>query len=150
MVICGGLAAQLTTAAFLLLYSKHTSSFPASPYLFLLLECSAITFHEGFPGSLAVKNPPANAGDTGLIPGPWRTPGGGHGTPLPYPCLQNSMDRGALWATVHRIGSQRVGRDWSNLATHRENILSVKVNGTIWPPEDVNEMLGSLKESLVF
>ena len=95
MVICGGLAAQLTTAAFLLLYSKHTSSFPASPYLFLLLECSAITFHEGFPGSLAVKNPPANAGDMGLIPGSGRSPGGGNGNPLQYSCLDNPMDRRA-------------------------------------------------------
>ena len=53
-----------------------------------------------------VKSPPANAGDlrdTGLIPGLERSPGGGHGNPLPYSCLGNSMDRGAWWATVHEV-----------------------------------------------
>ena len=46
---------------------------------------------------LVVKNPPANAGDVrdaGLIPGSGRSPGGGHGNPLQYSCLENSMDRG--------------------------------------------------------
>ena len=60
--------------------------------------------------ALVVKNPPANAGDTrdmGLIPGLGRSPGGGHGNPLQYSCLENPMDRGAWRATVH--GSQRVG-----------------------------------------
>ena len=44
------------------------------------------------------KNSPANAGDIrdeGLIPGSGRFPGGGHGNPLPYSCLENPMDRGA-------------------------------------------------------
>ena len=61
--------------------------------------------------ALVVKNLPANAGeagDTGLIPGLGRSPGGGHGNPLQYPCLENPTDRGAWWATVHR-GS--VGHD---------------------------------------
>ena len=51
-----------------------------------------------------VKNPPANAGvvrDVGLIHGPGGFPGGGHGNPLLYSCLENLMDRGAWWATVH-------------------------------------------------
>ena len=49
-----------------------------------------------------VKNPPANAGDVrdaGLIPGSGRSPGGGHGNPLQYSCLENLMDRGA-WGTI--------------------------------------------------
>ena len=49
---------------------------------------------------------PANAGDlgdTGLIPGLGRSPGEGKGNPLPYPCLQNPMDRGAWRATVHGV-----------------------------------------------
>ena len=53
-----------------------------------------------------VKNPPANAGDIrdwGSIPGSGRAPGGGHGNPLQYSCLENPMDRGALGATVHRV-----------------------------------------------
>ena len=40
-------------------------------------------------------------GDLGSIPGLGRSPGGGHGNPLRYSCLENSMDRGAWWATVH-------------------------------------------------
>ena len=50
-----------------------------------------------------VKNPPANAGDVrnvGLIPGWGRSLGGGRGK---YSCLENPMDRGAWWATVHRV-----------------------------------------------
>ena len=55
---------------------------------------------------LVVKNPPASAGDkrdVGSIPGAGRSPGGGHGHPLKYSCLENPMDRGAWWATVHRV-----------------------------------------------
>ena len=51
------------------------------------------------------KNPPANAGDirdVGSIPGSGSSPGGGHGNPLQYSCLENLMDRGAWRATVHR------------------------------------------------
>ena len=51
-----------------------------------------------------VKNPPASARDvrdTGLIPGSGRSPEGGHGNPLQYSCLENSMGRGAWWAIVH-------------------------------------------------
>ena len=61
--------------------------------------------------ALVVKNPPDNAGgvrDTGLIPGWGRSPGGGHGNPLHYSCLENSMDRGAWRATVHRVAKRRV------------------------------------------
>ena len=51
-----------------------------------------------------VQNPPANAEDVrdaGLIPGLGRSPGGGHGNPLRYSCLENPMDRGARQVTVH-------------------------------------------------
>ena len=57
-----------------------------------------------------VKNPDANAGDmrdTGSIPGSGRSPGGGHGNPLQYSWLENPMDRGASWATVHRVAKSR-------------------------------------------
>ena len=49
----------------------------------------------GFPGGSVVKNPPANAGDMGLIPGWEKSPGEGNGNPLQYSCLENPMDRGA-------------------------------------------------------
>ena len=61
--------------------------------------------------ALVVKNPPAKAGDIrdpGLIPGWGRSPGGGHGYPLQYSCLENPMERGAWRATVHRT-AQRHG-----------------------------------------
>ena len=54
--------------------------------------------------ALVVKNLPANAGDVrdaGSIPGLGRSPGGGHGNPLQYSCLENPMDKGAWQATVH-------------------------------------------------
>ena len=60
----------------------------------------------GFQGVLVVKNPPANAGDerdVGSIPESGRSPGEGHGNPLQYFCLENPMDRGAWWATVHGV-----------------------------------------------
>jgi len=48
------------------------------------------------------KNPPANAGDMGSIPGSGRSCGGGNGNPLQYSCLENPMDKGAWRATAHR------------------------------------------------
>ena len=56
--------------------------------------------------ALVIKNPPASAGDikdVGSIPGFGRSPGGGHGNPLQDSCLENPMDRGAHWATVHGV-----------------------------------------------
>ena len=47
-----------------------------------------------FSGGLVVKNPPANAGDVGSIPGLGRSPGEGNGNPLQYSCLGNPLDRG--------------------------------------------------------
>ena len=46
-----------------------------------------------------VKTAPTNAGDMSSIHGSGRSPGGGNGNPLQYPCLENPMDRGAWWAT---------------------------------------------------
>ena len=50
-----------------------------------------------------VKNPPANAGDQGLIPGSERSPGKGNGKPLQYSCLENSIDRRAWPAIVYGV-----------------------------------------------
>ena len=57
----------------------------------------------GFPGGSDSKESACNAGDLGLIPELGRSPGVGNGTPLQYSCLENSMDRGAWWATVHGV-----------------------------------------------
>ena len=63
----------------------------------------------GFPHSSVGKSSACNAGDPSLIPGLGRFPGGGHGNPFQYCCLENPMDRGAWRATVHGIA--RGGHD---------------------------------------
>ena len=72
--------------------------------------------HHYSPRALAVKHPPPNAGDVrdvGLIPGSGRSPGGGQGDPLQYPCLEHPMDRGACRATVRGVAkSQTRLSDW--------------------------------------
>ena len=55
----------------------------------------------GFPGGSDCKESTCNAGDLGSIPGLGRSPGGGHGNPLQYSCLENSRDRGAWQAIDH-------------------------------------------------
>ena len=57
----------------------------------------------GFPGSSVIKNPPASAGDKGLISDLGRSPGEGDGYPLQYSCLENPMDGGSWQATVHGV-----------------------------------------------
>ena len=86
----------------------------------------------GFPGGSVIKNPPANAGDLGLIPGSRRSSGEGSGNPLQYSCLGNPMDRGAWRATVH--GSKRVRmaenaytEPWDTV-TFRVRMQVIKVN----------------------
>ena len=59
---------------------------------------------------LVVKNLPANSEDkteVGLIPGSRRSPGVGNGNPLQYSCLENSMDQGAGWATIHGVAKSQ-------------------------------------------
>ena len=60
----------------------------------------------GFPGGSSGKEPACQCKrhkNTGSIPGPGRAPGGGHGNPLQYCCLENPMDRGAWLTTVHWV-----------------------------------------------
>ena len=73
-------------------------------YLNCLYTAPPFMAQKGFSGSAEVKASACNVGDLGLIPGSGRSPGEGNGNPLQYSCLENSMDRGAWWATVH--GSQ--------------------------------------------
>ena len=61
----------------------------------------------GFPDGSVIKSLPANAGDTGLIPGSGRSPGEGNGNPLQYSCLGNLMDRGAWRAIVHSVAKSQ-------------------------------------------
>ena len=57
----------------------------------------------GFPGGSESKESACNAGDLDSIPGLGRSPGEGNVNPLQYPGLENPMDRGAWWATVHGV-----------------------------------------------
>ena len=57
--------------------------------------------------------------DAGLIPGSGRSLGGGHSNPLQYPCLENSMDREAWWATVHRITKSQTQRKRLSMRVQR-------------------------------
>ena len=70
--------------------------------LFLDPKRASLTAHQ-------VKNPPAvqETGNAGSIPGSGRSPGGGHGSPLQYSCLENLKDRGAWQATVHRVAKSQ-------------------------------------------
>ena len=66
---------------------------------------------KGFPGGTVIKNPPANAGDrdSGLSPGLRRSPGVRNCNPFQYSCLENFMDRGAWWATIHVVAKSQTG-----------------------------------------
>ena len=79
----------------------------------------AILYSCGAPHvALMVKNPPANSGDirdVGLIPGSGRSPEGRHGNPLQYFYLENPKDRGAWWATVHRVAQSWTLLKWLSL-----------------------------------
>ena len=81
--------------------------------------------YPGFPGGSLRKNPPANAGNTrdmGSILVLCRSPGGGNGNLLQYSCQENSMDRGAWWATVHGVA-----KSWTQLSTHAHTYICVQL-----------------------
>ena len=92
-----------------------------------------------FPGGPVIKNLPANAGDTGdesSIPGLGRSPGGGHGHPLQYSCLEDPTDRGAWWATVHRVTKSRT----------QLKQLSIEQDSTAHPFMDKSYYMSSLRD----
>ena len=65
--------------------------------------CAVLIVGMGSPGESVVKNPPANAGDVGLIPGLGRSSGERNGNPFQYCCLGYPIDRGVLWAMVRGV-----------------------------------------------
>ena len=85
--------------------------------------------HLYFPCDSEGKASGYSAGDLGLIPGSGRSPGEGNGTPLPYSCLENPMDEGAGWATVH--GVEKSWTRLSNFTTlHLESFIHFFFKGS--------------------
>ena len=80
----------------------HMKSFPLAANLKMALPSKNNTLLI-FTLVVMIKNPPANAGDVGLIPGLERSHGAGNGNPLQYSCLENFMDREAWQAIVNRV-----------------------------------------------
>ena len=71
-------------------------------------------------------------GDVGSVPGSGRSPGGGHGNPLQYSCLENPMDRGAWRAAVHEVAQSRMGLSTSPFSegtdrSRRDNLMTKKL-----------------------
>ena len=91
----GRCASSVLSVLFLLLFSYHMGSLPKK------------AFRGGFPGGSEVKVSAWNAGGLGSIPGLGRFPGEGNGNPLQYSCLENPMEGGAWWATVHGVAKSR-------------------------------------------
>ena len=88
-----------------------------------------INLIQGFPGGTMIKNLHASAGDmrdVGSISGSGRTPGVGNDNLLQYSCLENCMDKGAWWATVH--GHCRVGQDWAHTQTWYKSMTLIYHN----------------------
>ena len=90
----------------------------------MILSCPS--FLGGFPGGSEVKGSACNAGDVGSIPGSGRYSGEGNGNPLWYSCLENPMDGGAWWATVHGVAKSR-----TRLSYLAFTFMSNKVDGKI-------------------
>ena len=85
------------------------------------------------PGSV-VKNPPANAGDTGdkgSIPGLGRSPGEGNGKLLQYSCWDNPMDSRAWWATVHEVSESHMAEPLSIYAVPAEGGIGSRFDHSI-------------------
>ena len=61
----------------------------------------------GFPGDTVVKNPPTNAANAGSISGSGRSPGKGNGNLRQFSCLENPIDRGPWWVTVHGVAKSQ-------------------------------------------
>ena len=89
-----------------------------------LFKKGMLSLRQGFPGGSVEKNLPATAGDSDSIPGSGKPPAGGNGNPLQYSCLENSMDRGAWWATVHWVAKKSQTR----LSVHHTHTHTHKMN----------------------
>ena len=81
-----------------------------SGFIYIIISLYLLTptmYLKDFPGGSDGKVSVYNAGDLGSIPGSGGSPGEGNGSPLQYSCLENPMDTGAWWATVHGVAKSR-------------------------------------------
>ena len=88
------------------------------------------------------KESACNAGDSDLIPRSGWSPGGGHGTPLQYSCLENSMDRGAWWATFHRVTKRQT---WLS-DQHNKDKYSKYMKNSYNPKAKTNKQINQFKK----
>ena len=91
----------------------------------------------GLLSSSADKETACNAEDPGLIPGFRRSPGEGNGNPLQFSCLENPMDRGSWWVTVHWVAKQLDTTEWLNnknwlLTRKRQDVVELTPSKP-WP-----------------
>ena len=93
-------------------------------------------FHGGSGG----KEIACNAGDPDLIPGSRRSPEEGNGYPVQYSCLENSMDRGAWWATVHGVAKSQTWLKWLSMHTHTH------APTWCWGPQEIVRWASSLNK----
>ena len=92
---------------------------------------------------LEVKNLPANAGDSGLIPGLGISPGEGNGNPFQYSWLENPMNRGAWRATVHGVTKSRTQLKWRSTHAHKDVISLYLQSGSnleAWLPRVLKDL----------
>ena len=134
------------------LSTKHEKFSGNSPWKFQNLLFLFFRWHSSFflrklsiyglPWWRMLKHPPANAGDSGSIPGSGRSPGNGDGNPFQSSCLNNPINREACWTTVH--GVPRIGHKWAR----RHTALHLFLGGTA--RLFGSSMLPSVKLSLGF
>ena len=118
--------------------TEHIKKNKADLYILIRKELCEIS---GFLGGTSGKELlPTNAGDVrdvGSIPRSGRSPEGGHGNPLQYSCLENSMDRGAWWVTAW---SQRVDHNWSDV-THTHTHTHTKYHQVLRRADSLEKTL---------
>ena len=106
-------------------------------------DLSVCTTLQDSPGGSDGKASAYHAGDLGSLPGLGRSPGGGNGTPLQYSCLENPMDAGAWWATVHGVA-----KSWTRLSDFTFTLHESK--GSLLKYFTTNSLIASvLKYSLL-
>ena len=121
-----GSANKSTESKFWVMGNRHLQFFLLKKDIYLFGCMGGVVVLGASQVVLVVKYPPANAGDirdAGSTPGLGRAPGGGHGSPLLYSCLENPMDRGAWRATVHGVAQSQI--QLKRLSTYARGVLVV-------------------------